>query len=153
MAFDTKRFKTAKLEAREGLVKVPSLQAFFPEGEEPVWKIRGLTGVELGRVNEAAERYRNIGAILKGLISSGAAEKASSIKQLVGMGDDTPADIVKRMDMLVVASVSPEVDEDLAVRLCEKFPVEFFDITNQITQLTGQGHILGKLKPSGETKA
>jgi hypothetical protein len=153
MPFDIKQFKTAKFEIREGLVKVPDLAPFFPEGEEAVWKIRGLTGVELGRVNEAAERYRNIGAILEGLISSGAAEKVESIKKLVGMGNDTPADIVRRMDMLVVASVSPEVDEELAVKLCEKFPVEFFDITNEITKLTGQGHILGKPKPSGETKA
>lgn len=153
MSFDTKKFKTAKFEIREGLVKVPDLQPFFPEGEDPVWKVRGLTGHELGKVNESAERHKNIMSILEGLISSGNAEKVESVKKLVGLGDDTPVDIVKRIEMLVVASISPECDEELAVRLCEKFPVEFFNITNEITKLTGQGHVLGKLKPSGETKA
>jgi hypothetical protein len=153
MPFDAKKFKTMKFETREGLVKVPGLQDFFPEGEEAVWKIRGLTGVELGRVNEASERYRNINAILEGLISSGATDKADSVKKLVGLGNDTPADIVKRIDMLVVASIDPQVDEDLAVKFCEKYPVEFFDITNTIIKLTGQGHIPGKPRPSGETKA
>jgi hypothetical protein len=153
MSFDAKKFKTGKFTTREGSVKVPGLAAFFPEGEEPVWKVRGLTGPELGKINEAVERHKNIMAIVEGLVSTGAKEKAESVKKLVGLGDDTPADIVKRLDMLVIASVEPEVDEELAVKFCEKFPVEFFEITNEITKLTGQGYIVGKQEPSGETKA
>jgi len=152
MAFNIKTFKTAKFTAREGLVQVPRLTAFFGDGENPVWKVRGLTGRELGKANEASAKYRNVRAIIEGLMSTGAADKAESIKKLVGMGDDTPEDIVKRMDMLIMASVDPVADEDLAIKLCEKFPIEFYDITNEIVKLTGQGHVLGKQQPSGETK-
>jgi hypothetical protein len=144
MPFDVKQFKTSQFVNREGTIKVPDLAPFFQEGEDPVWKVRGLTGHELGRVNEASERYKNITAILTGLISSGATDKVESIKKLVGLGDDTPADIVKRLDMLVVASVDPEVDEELAIKICENYPIEFFTITNEITNLTGQGRVLGK---------
>jgi len=153
MPFDVKRFKTEKFSFREGSVKVPGLAAFFPDGDEAAWRVRGLTGTELGRVNEASERYKNISAILQGLMSSGAGDKAESIKKLVGISDDTPADIVKRIDMLVVASVDPAVDDELAIRLCDKYPIEFYDITNEIVRLTGQGHVPGKQKPSGKTTA
>ena len=149
--FDAKKFLKTKFIPRTEEVPVPDLQAFFPDGAKAVWKVRGLTGHELGRANEAAERNKNIAAILEGLVSGAAKEQTEAVKELLGVGGSTPQDIAKRLEHLTTGSVDPPCTSDLAVRLCETFPVEFFQLTNRIVQLTGQGQMPGKQPPSGET--
>lgn len=151
MGFDAKKFQKAKFIPRIEDVPVPDLQAFFPEGEKAVWKVRGLTGQELGRANEAAERNANMAAILAGLTSRSDREVQDAVKQLVGIAGNTPTDISKRLEHLILGSVDPKCTNDLAVRLCETYPIEFYTITNTIVRLTGQGQMPGKQPPSGET--
>jgi len=151
MTFDAKKFLKTKFTPRTEEVPVPDLQAFFPEGARAVWTVRGLTGQELGRANEAAERNKNVAAILEGLAGGAAKEKAEAVKELLGVGGSTPQDIAKRLEHLVTGSVDPPCTQELAVRLCETFPVEFYLITNRIVHLTGQGQMPGKQPPSGET--
>jgi len=149
--FDAKKFLKTKWTPRTEEVPVPDLAAFFPDGAKAAWKVRGLTGHELGRSNEAAERNRNVAAILEGLASGAAKEQTEAVKELLGVGGSTPQDIAKRLEHLVLGSVDPPCTPDLAIRLCETFPVEFFQLTNRIVQLTGQGQLPGKQPPSGET--
>ena len=130
---------------------VPDLQAFFPEGAKAVWTVRGLTGQEVGWAAEAADRNKTIGAILEGLTAEAAKDKAEALKDLLGIGGNTSADIAKRLEHLTVGSVDPKCTLDLAVRICEVFPIEFYQITNTIMLLTGQGQMPGKQPPSGET--
>jgi len=151
MAFDQKLFMKTKFTAREEAVPVPELKAFFGE-DEPVWTVRGLTGVELGLANEAAEKNKNISAILEGLLSQTTKEKTEAVKELIGTTGKTPQDVAKRLEMLMVGSVDPEVDLEFALKLCECYPIEFFQLTNKITRLTGKGKVPGKLPGSGETQ-
>lgn len=151
MPFDAKKFLKTKFTPRTVEVPVPDLAAFFPDGAKPVWKVRGLTGQELGRANEAAERNKNVAALLEGIASGVAKEQTEAVKELLGVGGSTPQDIAKRLEHLAIGSVDPKCPADLAIRLCETFPVEFFQITNRIVQLTGQGQMPGKQPPSGET--
>lgn len=152
-SFDKKKFMKTALEPRTESVPVPDLKEFFDEGAETVWIVRGLSGHELGRVNEAKERNRNIEAIMQSLMSEKSAEKADAIRQLLGMDDSTPADIVRRIEMLTIGSVDPEIDHEFAVRLCTFYPVEFMLLSNAITKLTGQGaQVKKKLTSSGETQ-
>ena len=65
---------------------------------------------------------------------------------------EDPADYEK-LQMLVIASVSPECDMQTAMQLAKAFPVVFFDLTNRIPRLTGLGHIPGKRPPSGGSQA
>jgi hypothetical protein len=153
MKFDSRKFLKTKFEKRSYPVPVPDLQAFFPEGEEAVWIVRGLTGQELGRAEAAADRNKNIAAVVAGLTADNSREKAAAIKDLLGIGGDTPEAIVKRIEQLMMASVDPVCTRDLAVKLCETYPVEFLMITNKIVELTGQGQVPGKLPPSGVTAA
>ena len=153
MKFDSKKFLKTKFERRTFPVPVPDLQAFFPEGEKAVWLVRGLTGQELGRADAAADKNKNIAAIVAGLTADNSKEKAAAIKDLLGIGGDTPADIVKRIEHLILGSVDPVCTRELAVKLCETYPVEFIMLTNKIVELTGQGQIPGKLPPSGATAA
>ena len=151
MTFDAKKFLKTKFTPRTEEVPVPDLQAFFPEGAKAVWTVRGLTGQEIGRAAEAADRNKTIGAILEGLTAEAAKDKAEALKELLGIGGKTPQDIAKRLEHLTVGSVDPPCTLDLAVRICEVFPIEFYQITNKIMQLTGQGQMPGKQQPSGAT--
>jgi len=149
MGFDSKKFLKTKFVPRTEGVPVPDLREFFPPGESPTWMVRGLTGQEVGRANEASERNRNIAAILEGLAGEAAKEKAEAVKELLGIGGTTPQDVAKRLEHLTLGSVDPKCTLDLAVRLCETFPIEFFLLTNKIMELTGKGQMPGKQQPSG----
>lgn len=153
MGFDSKKFLKMKFTERTFPVPVPDLKDYFPEGAEAVWVVRGLTGQEVGRSAEAADRNKNITAILAGLTSDTSKEKSDALRNLLGVGANTPSDIAKRIEQLVAGSVDPKCTSDLAVRLCEVFPVEFYQLTNKIIELTGQGQVPGKQNPSGVTAA
>jgi hypothetical protein len=151
MDFDLKKFKSAKLEPRQEAVPVPDLKDFFKEGAEPVWIVRGLTGHELGKVNEAAEKNKNLSAILEGLISPDMHEKVQALKTDLGLDDSVPNDVVRRLEMFTIGSVDPAIDHETAVKFCTHFPVEFFSLTNRITVLTGKGaEVKKKQQSSGE---
>ena len=149
--FDAKKFMKTKFTPRTADVPVPEMRDFFPEGVKPLWKVRGLTGQEMGRANEAADRNKNMSAILDGLTGEASKEKAEAVKALLGIGGTTPADIAKRLEWLVIGSVSPKCTPDLAVKICEVYPIEFYTITNKIMFLTGKGQMPGKQPPSGGT--
>lgn len=152
MSFDTKKFLKEKYVHRVEEVAVPDMAAFFSEGEKAVWKVRGLTGQELGRANEAVEKNRNVAAILEGIMSATGKEKTEAVKSMIGVAaGQTPADVVKRIEHLVIGSVDPACTQEMAVKVCEVWPVVFFDLTNTILKLSGAGQMPGKQKPSGET--
>lgn len=151
MPFDAKRFMKTKFTPRIAEVPVPDLHEFFKEGEKAIWKVRGLTGQELGAANEAADRNKNVAALLEALVSAEAKEKAQAVKDILGVGGKTPQDIAKRLEHLRLGSVDPHCPLDMAVRLCEAYPIEFFTLTNKVMELTGRGQLPGKQPPSGGT--
>lgn len=152
MSFDTKKFLKTEFEARTEEIKVPDLNEYFKDGTDAVWVVRGLTGHELGHVNEATDKYRNIDAIVESLLSDKSKEKAGAIKQLIGMDSSTPGDIVRRLELLKFGSVDPICDDELAVKLCTFFPIEFMILTNAITKLSGQGAVKKKQTNSGDVR-
>lgn len=138
MAFKKNEFEKAKMEFRTEDISVPAMAEWF-EGA-PVWKVRGLSGNELGRCNEMADSRKNLTEILQDL--------------LVKKKDETPTDYVpqevaKRIEYLMVGSVDPVCDLDMATKLNEVFPIEFRILTGKIIELTGQGQVVGKQTPSG----
>jgi hypothetical protein len=152
MAFDINKFIKTTFESRTCDVPVPDLKAFFAADEPPVFKVRGLTGNELARVHDAVDKHKNILGILESLVSTKSSDKVDAIRKALGVTDDVPNEIAKRLEMLIVATVSPQLDLDVAVKLAENFPIEFYSLTGKITELTGQGAIpLGKPQPSGPT--
>ncbi len=154
MAFDTKRFLKAKLAPRTADVPVPDLASFFGEGEPAVWTVRGLTGQEIGRANEAAARNKLVASTLEAIAGMSATEQIAEIKQALGLAAGVPENIAKRIEYLTIGSVSPAITQEVAVRLCETFPIAFYDLTNKIQELTGQGAVERKKStPSGGTPA
>ncbi len=143
MPFDAERFKRAGYTPRVEEVPMPVLAEFFGEGEAAVFVVRGLSANELHLAIEAGARNRNVDAVVKAIASS--ADQVANIRQALGMSTDTPGEISKRLQMLVSGAVSPEIDDAVAAKLAETFPVEFYDLTNRITALTGQG--ASRVKP------
>ena len=150
MAFKIQDFKSARYEPRVGEVPVPELKPFFDNGDKPVWKIKGLTGQELGRANDAADRNKKISSVVEGVLSDNPKKIAKAVKQVID--PDTPQDIAKRLEHMITGSINPECDLELALKICERFPIEFFAITNEILKLTGLGQLPGKPTPSGKTQ-
>lgn len=152
MSFDLQKFQQTHFKPRTAAVPVKDLAAYFAEGMEPVFSVRGLTGTELAQVNEAVTRNRNRAAIAEGLLSKEQSKQIEAVRDLLGIGCAVPDDLARRLEMLVLGSVEPKIDSPTAVRLAEAFPIEFYALTNKITELTGLGSEPGKLKPSSESR-
>ena len=142
MTFALDRFERAKFVPRTQAVEVEALAAFFDEGEKPEWTVRGLTSSELHRALEASKRSQSIETIVKAIAQGG--DQAQTIRRAIGLTSDTPGEIAKRLEMLVMGSVVPKIELPTAVRLAEHFPIEFLSLTNTISELTGKGADLGK---------
>lgn len=153
MAFDIQKFKKTDYTPRIGEVPVPDLAEFFSPDDPKIMKVRGLTGNELAVVHEAVANQKNILGILESLMSSKHSEKLDALRKSLGISEDVPSEICKRIKMLTTASVDPVFDEELSVKFAENHPIEFYALTNKITELTGLGAVpLGKPQPSGVTQ-
>ncbi len=149
--FDLERFRAAQLGPREGDVRVPDLAHWFADGVEPVWRVRGLTGEEIARSNEASQRHETIASAVEAFASASGGDKACALSELIGYSGSVPADLAKRFDHLVFGSVEPKIDREIAVRIFKAYPVIGFMLTNKILELTGLGPDLGKSPPSTQT--
>lgn len=151
---DVDKFLVARLDLPEAEVPVPELSNFFGPDEKPVWVVRGLSGPEIGRTRAAAETSEKLSSLVEALAGEG--DKAEAIRNAMGLSpDEVPEDVARRIEMLVVGSVSPVIGNekrDIAVKLAESYGVVFYTLTNKIQQLTGQGSVLGKPKASGGKK-
>jgi hypothetical protein len=152
MGFDRAAFMKAQWEERisEYPVNDPDLIGFFDKEEKPIWTVRSMTGVEIGKANEAAQKQNISDAVLEGFMSRRSKEVKDAVKGLLGTDKVVPEDIAKRIEHLMVASVEPKCDLDLALLVCKAKPLFFLQVTNEITRVTGMGMVPGKQKPSGK---
>jgi hypothetical protein len=153
---DLQKFSNANLVQREASIPVPELAEWFGKDEDPVWIVRGLTAAELGRAKQSAStRAETLRALIAAMAGEG--DKSSEIRKAMGLSDEeVPEDVSRRIEMLVSGSVNPKLgpdQRDVAVKLAEAFPTTFYNLTNHITNLTGQGAEPGKRKPSGKIPA
>lgn len=146
MSFDLERFRAASLSPREADVRVSDLTHWFGDGADPVWRVRGLTGEEVARANEASARHELVANAVEALSAAARrdGDQVEALKTLIGYGTETPAELAKRFDHLVFGSVSPKIDREIAVRLFRAYPHVGYHLTNKILELTGLGPDLGK---------
>jgi len=152
MGFDIEKFRSTKFVPREAEIEVSDLKQFFDEDEKPVWKLRGLTGSEMAKVNEAVTQNKNVAETLEKIVSNIASDKTEAILEALSLTDNVPDDIVRRIALLKAGSVSPAMTQDLCVRLAEYYPVPFYSLTTKVIELTGHGYeALGEPPASGQT--
>ena len=150
MSFDPQRFSQAPLAPRTAEVAVPDLAPWFEPDEKPAWIVRGLTGDDIARASEAADKAAKIRAAVQALLAAGEARQ-EAFAALLGVGDDVPDDLIKRYEHLMAGSVEPPCDRELAIKLFAAFPVVAYQLTNKILELTGLGADSGKAPGSGPT--
>ena len=150
--FDEKKYMRQQFEARTESVPVVELAAWFDEGADPAFIVRGLTFEELSKAESAADNSKTMLNLVNSLSAKKGAEVGEGIKNAFGVGEDTPASMIKRIQHLMMGSVDPVIDETLAVKLASTFPVEFTALTNTIVKLTGKGYVPGKQKRSTANK-
>lgn len=153
MGFDLEKFQNTKMLPRTSDVPVPGLASWFGKKDKPVFKVRGITGQELGQAKQAVATRKDLAALMDGIIGGTSKEKAESAKKILGMGEDVPEQVALRIHIVKTGSVDPDLDEEATVKLCTCFPVEFEVIGKKILELTGQGHEPGKAEASGVTPA
>ena len=144
MGFDTEKFLNTKMQPRTSDVPVPGLSDWFSGDEKPVWKVRGITGQELGQAKQAVENRKDIAALVAGIVGGQPKEKAEAARKIMNIDDTVPANVALNIHLVKLGSVGPACDEDLAVKLCTCYPVEFQVIAKKILELTGQGQEPGK---------
>ncbi len=153
MAFNKKKFMQAKFVPRTGQVAVSAeaLTVFFDEGDEKVFKVRGLTASEIAMTNEAITRNLDKAALIDAAASNASnKKKVENIKKAFGLSGDTPADTAKRIETIRLGATEPPLEEDEVVKIGEVSPAEFNMIAGEIMKLTVMGaEAKVKPKPSG----
>lgn len=152
MSFDLAKFEQIVLTPREDSLPVPELRAFFPDDENPTWRVRGLTGPEYAKADQAADNYKTINQVAKALQGGVGEVLATTLKQVFGLSDETPEGVAKRLRMLSLGSVEPICTEEMSVKLYENFPKVFFRLTNLIEHLSGLGGEEASKKPLPSTE-
>lgn len=147
MGFNPDLFESAKFEPRTQEVHVEGLSDFFDD-DACLWVVRGLTSNELHRAMEAEKIHGNAAKAVKAIEDN--ADVVNAVRSLIGLADSVPGEVAKRLEMLVSGSVDPEVPLNVAVKVAENFPVEFMQLTNAITTLTGLG--FEHVKPKAVSK-
>lgn len=146
--FDTRAFEKASFTTRTATVKVPALAAFFKDGEPAEFTVRGLTGNEMMQCTDAAKKRANVELVVDALQLT--SEHKKDFEKLLGNVSDLSAEIVRRLEMLTINF--PDIKLPIWIKVCDAFPVVFFDLTQNILELTGQGKAVEKPLPSGETE-
>jgi hypothetical protein len=151
MSFDLQRFLQARIALREKAVPVPDLAGFFPEGAEPVFVVRALSGEEIFRAADAGARDQKLVAAVQAIAGAAGADKfAEGFRDLLG-AEDVPEDMRRRIEHLLAGVVEPKLDREAVLRLIAFYPTVAGALHNEILILISQGPDLGKAGGSTET--
>ena len=152
--FDTKKFQKTKFIHRTKQVLVPDLVHFFDEGDQALWEVRGLEFNEISVCNNQVGSQDAIKALLQALGNkqADADETTQAIQSALQINTEDPTDETKRrVQHLIIGSVNPQIDYDIANKLAASFPIVFKQLTDEILTLSGQGQDMEKPMPSGKT--
>lgn len=144
--FDLKAFRNAQFKPREAELEFSALADFGGK-----FVVRGLTATEIARADEAAQKGKLLSDIVEKLAGAAGKQKAAALLEGVGISDDVPALLAKRLEHVVYGVVEPKLEHADVALLANAFPIEFSTIANKILELTGQGQI-ADVKRRGSTK-
>ena len=149
--FKANAFEQANFEERTEEVEVLVMKGFFPKGEKPLFKVRGLTADEVARTNKATDNSKVAESMIKALATMDQEGMVEALKSKLGYGEEVDAEVERRIELIIYGTVEPKLPRELVVKMGNVFPTAFYLLSNKITDLTGMGQVTGKPKPSGET--
>jgi len=160
--FDLAAFRKAKFQERAEDVPLSGLTAagfggYEGEGDDAkpkqvVYRVRGLTAQELAKADQEADNSKVLLKVAEQLAGT-ESERAQGLLSGLGLGDDTPKALAKKLSHVQMAVVSPQLKIQDVVRIADAFPMDFLELSVHIYDLTGQGKVAQvKRKPSGKTQ-
>ena len=161
--FDLAAFRKAKFQARVEDCPLPGLTSagfagYDGEGDNAkpkpvVFRVRGLTAQELAKAEQEADNSKLLAKVAEKLAGTDS-ERAQALLDGLGLGDDTPQALAKKLVHVQLAVVEPELKLQDVVRIADAYPTDFLELSNQVYMLTGRGKVAQvKPKPSGKTQA
>jgi hypothetical protein len=154
VTFNVKKFMSENFSYREKEIEgvEPDLKNYnYGKKGKAKFKVRGLTGIELATVRDAVSQNQDIESLIEMLGSNISRDKVDAFKDAFGMSGKAPADWVRRVAILRLGCVDPEMQQDEVVKFGETFPITFSKLTDEIMILSGQGK-LGESTASGATR-
>lgn len=148
--FDAAKFDRQEFHPRTEDVYLDVMAPFFPEGEEPIFKIKSLSADEVARTNDAIKTAKMAESMIDALATMNKPDMVKSMKAQLGYGDEINSDVQRRIELIIYGTIEPELPRELIVKMAENLPTAFYKLSNRITEITGLGHELGKQPPSGE---
>ena len=125
-------------------IPVPELAAYFPEGEDPKWEIKSLTGEELAIANEAHDTFQRKTQVIKALAGKSRTAMEKGLELFLNNSmDDVPEDLARRHKILEFGTV-PRCPENICVKLFHSKATLAWHLTNEILAMTGEGARLGE---------
>ena len=85
MPFDARAFTKSQFEPRLGDVIIPELRDWFG-GDEPVLRVRGLSGIELAQALESAQTSQSRAELAEALLDGTDGAKVDAVKEAFGLG-------------------------------------------------------------------
>lgn len=147
MPFDARAFTKAQFEPRLGDVIIPELRDWFG-GDEPIFRVRGLSGIELAQALEAAQTSQSRAELAEALLDGTDGAKVDAVKEAFGLGKGVPDELIRYHELVIRGTVEPKLTREVSVKLAERFPIDHKQLALKILALTGQGQAVKK-KPSG----
>lgn len=158
MEFNFDEFLKEKYVPRE---KVLTLGNFGDSSESVSWTVRGLTAIELAKVDAAIDANQQLAKLMATVTQAVSADSDTKTKvdaqteileKTLGVSGDVPDALIRQFAVFEAGSVKPEVPNRQATRkFSEVHPVEFTRVVNEIWALTGLGK-LAKKKPVNSGK-
>ena len=130
--------------------KIEELRDWFG-GDEPVFTVRGLSGIELAQALESAQTTQSRAELAEALLDGTDGAKVDAVKEAFGLGTGVPDELIRYHELVIRGTVEPRLSRDLSVKLAERFPVDHKQLALRILALTGQGQAVKK-KPSDSSE-
>ena len=146
MPFDARAFAKAQFEPRIADVVIPELRDWFA-GDEPILRVRGLSGIELAQALEAAQTSQSRAELAEALLEGTDGAKVDAVKEAFGLGKGVPDELIRYHELVIRGTVEPKLTRDVSVKLAERFPIDHKQLALKILALTGQGQAVKK-KPN-----
>jgi len=149
-----KNFKRQKFQDRTDVV---SLKKFGDTADTLDWHIRGLNAVDLERVDTAEQENSSVNKLMEiALKAAGNDEKSKSelMDKMFGLSDDVPGSLVRKYVIFELGSIAPNkpANRQDVIKFASAYPIEFRNIVNNISSLTGLG-AMAKKKPLPDTES
>lgn len=162
MAFNADKFYKTKHERPTFDYPAPDFKEWFDEGEEPVFKIRGLTAVELNTAQNAEESIKTTENLFDAIGENLGGKNKEAMKKMVAAmlgkeSDEESGDngFTARMKQTLEFGLCDEnIDFSVVNKMVDYAPVQMMQMFYKITELTAQVGVAAKKKPidSGKTK-